>query len=224
MSTDAQQAIRNIIDSDGILLDQGTEYEFKLGYMIAEAVIWSTLDKDIIKKIQQKYDLNSLIRVLDMNDESFHLLEVVVWLLRSCYLNPNDQLQTVNESLISQIKQSIYKQLEKIVDISNISQIRFATEWITLLTNWNYKMGKGNKLITLIGSLLSSVLKDFDVYTIPNAIDFASADTQIYFSYGFILDHNIIVDNEWFGNRHKIWTTKKQKMVDWRKFVEKWSG
>ena len=131
-----------------------------------------------------------------MNDESFHLLEVVVLLLRSCYLNPNDQLQTVEESLISQIKQSIYKQLEKIVDISNISQIRFAAESITLLSNFYDKESKGDKLQIVIGSLLFSMLKDVDVYALPNVIDFASGDAQTFFGYEFILNHNRIVDNE----------------------------
>ena len=105
-------------------------------------------------------------------------------------------MQTVDESLISQIKKSIYKQLEKIVDIINISQLRFAAESITLLFNFYDKESKGDKLQIVIGSLLSSMLKDVDVYALPNAIDFASGDAQTFFGYEFIFNHNIFVENE----------------------------
>ena len=105
-------------------------------------------------------------------------------------------MQIVDESLISQIKQSIYKQLEKIVDISNISQLRFAAESITLLSNFYDKKSKGDKLQTVIGFLLSSMLKDVDVYALPNAIDFALGDAETFFGYEFILNHNNFVNNE----------------------------
>ena len=210
LSMIVQTVLRNHIDRDCILLNQGSESEFKLGNMLADAVMWSTQDKDIIHKIQQKYDLNSLIGVLDMNDESFHLLEVVVWLLRSCYLNPNDQLQIGDEPQISVIKQHIYKQLEKIGDISNISQLRFASESITFLSNCYYKKSKGDKLHTVIGTLLSSLLKDIDVYTLPNAFDFASGDDQTFFDYGLINNHNKIVDNEWYERDVVLETNQKE--------------
>ena len=211
-STTAQQLIRNHIDRVCILLNQGSEWEFKLGNMLADAVMWSTQDKDIIHKIQQKYDFNSLIEVLDMNDESFHFIEVVVLLLRLCYLNPNYQLQTVDESLILQIKQSTYKQLEKIVDISDISQIRFAVESITLLSNLNDKWLIEDKLETAIGFLLSSLLKDVDVYALPNAIDFASGDAETFFGFKFIIHHNMFVDNEWY-ERNVVLETNQKELV-----------
>ena len=189
--------------------------------MLADAVMWSTQDKDIVQKIQQKYDFNSLVGVLDMNDESYHLLEVVVWLLRSWYLNPNDQLQTVDESIISHIKQSIYKQLENIVDLSNISQIRFAAESIALLSNFYDKKSKGDKLLTVIGFLLSSMLKYVDVYALPNAIDFASGDAQTFFGYLFIANHNIFVDNEWYERDVVLETYQKELVAAILRFITK---
>ena len=221
-STSVHQSIRNYIDSDCILLNQGSESELKLGNMLADAVMWSTQDKDIIHKIQQKYDLNSLIGVLDTNDESFHLLEVVVLLLRSCYLNSNDQLQTVDESQISQIKQLIDKQLEKIVDISNISQIRFATESIMLLLNCSDKKSNGDKLQTKMWFLLISLLKDFDIFAKPNAIDFAPGDAQTFFGYGFINNHSLFVDNEWYERDAVLETHQKELVVAILKLITKY--
>ena len=112
------------------------------------------------------------------------------------YLNSNIQLQKVSEAQISAIKERIYNQVEKTTDLRDISQIRFATESITLLSNCHDQISKGGRLQTAIGSLLGSLLIDFDVYAIPNAFDFAQGDAQTFFGNQFILEHNAFVDNE----------------------------
>ena len=174
--------------------------------------MWFSQDKDIIqKKIQQKYDLNSLIEVLHVNDKLFHLLEVIVWLIRSCYLNPNIQLQIVDEPQISYIKQSIYKQLSKITKLNYINQIRFATESVTLLSNCCDKISK-EELLTITEFLLTNLLKDFDIYAIPNAFDFLSGDGETYLGDGFINNHNKIVDNEWY-ERDVVLETNQKELV-----------
>ena len=105
-------------------------------------------------------------------------------------------MKNVDKSQILVIKKYIYNQLNKITDLKNISQLRFATESITLLSNCRDKMNKGDKLRTIIGSLLFSLLKGFDVYALPNAIDFAPGDAETFIGYEFMVQHNIIVDNE----------------------------
>ena len=221
-STTVQQLFRNKIDNYSNLLNQDLDRKFVLGDMLIDAAMCITKDNNIIQKIQQKYNFNSLIGVLDMSDESFHFLEVVIWLLRSCYLNQNIQLIKIDESQISVIKQYIYKQLEKITDLNNINQIRFATESITLLSNCSDKMNKGDNLQTKIGSLLVSLLKDMDVYAIPNAIDFASGDAQTFNGYKFILDHNRIVDNEWYERDVVVETHQKELAAVILRLLMKW--
>ena len=105
-------------------------------------------------------------------------------------------MQTVDESQIFVIKKYIYNQLSKITDLKNISQIRFAAESLTLLSNCIDKISKGDELRTIIMSLLTNMLKDFDVYALPNAIDFAPGDAETYIGYSFIRNHNIFVENE----------------------------
>ena len=105
-------------------------------------------------------------------------------------------MQTVDESQIFVIKKYIYNQLNKITDLNNISQLRFAAESITLLSNCIVNISKGDKLRTIIMSLLSNMLKDFDVYALPNAIDFAPGDAQTFFGDDFMFYHNKFVDNE----------------------------
>ena len=57
---------------------QDQNSNFVLGDMLVDAAMCFSQHEGIIQKIQQKYDFNSLTHVLDMNDLSFHLLEVVV--------------------------------------------------------------------------------------------------------------------------------------------------
>ena len=166
--------------------------------MYFDALMWSTQDKYIIQKIQQKYDINSLIEVLHMNDESFILLGAVVLLLKSCYLNPNHQLQTVDEFQILEIKECIYNQLEKTIDVNNFNIIRFAMESITLFSNCFDNITKESRLKSIVEFLLNELLKDFDVYTKPNAIDFELGDAQTFLGYGFINNHNEFINNEWY--------------------------
>ena len=78
LSTTAQQILRNYIDSYPNLLRRDSDRKFVLGDMLVDAAMCLTLDVNIIQIIQQKYDIDSLIEVLDTNDESFHLLEVVI--------------------------------------------------------------------------------------------------------------------------------------------------
>ena len=189
--------------------------------MFVDAAMCLTQDKDIIQKIQLKYDIHSLIEVLDTNDESFHFLEAVVWLLRSCYLNSNIQLQAVDESQISTIKKHIYNQLEEITDLSNISQIRFAIESITLLSNCFDDMAKEGRLNFIIEILLNELLKDFEVFTIPNAINFVQGDTQTFIEYSFIVCLNMMVDNEWYERDVVLETHQKELVVALLRLVSK---
>ena len=177
--------------------------------MLVDAAMCQTQDIKIIKKIQEKYEIDPLIEVLETTDESFHLLEIVVWLLRSIYLDSNIKLQNVSEAQISVIKQHIYNQLEKIADLRNINQIKFATEAITFLTNCHDQMNKEDRLQTAVGSLLVCLLKDFEVYAIPNAIDFAPGDAETFFGSEFIRNHNRIVDNEWYERDVVVETHQK---------------
>ena len=131
-----------------------------------------------------------------MNDESFVLFEKVVLLLRSCYLNPNDQLQTVDKSQILEIKECIYNQLEKIIDLNNINIIRFAIESITLFSNCFDNTTKEDRLKSIVEFLLNELLKIFDVYTKPNAIDFELGDAETFLGYELIVNHNKFIDNE----------------------------
>ena len=178
--------------------------------MLVDAALCQTQDKTIIQEIQQKYDINSLIEVLDTPNDSFHFLEIIVRLLRSIYLNLYFELPKVSETQITKIKEHIYNQLKKTTDLRNISQIRFATESITLLSNCIDIMSKGGRLQTAIGSLLSNLLQDFDVHAIPNAFDFAPGDAQKFLDYDFIDNHNDFVDNEWYERDVVVETHQKQ--------------
>jgi len=220
-STIAQQMLRNFIDSYSNLLNQNLDRRFVLGDMYVDAAMSLTQDKDIIQKIQQKYDINSLIEVLATTDESFHFIETVIWLLRSCYLNSNLQLQTVDESQISVIKKCIYGHFEKITDLNNINHIRFVIESITLLSNCYDKINKSDKLHTIIETLFNELLKDFDVFIIPNAIDFAQGDKEIFFSYGFTVQLNLIENNEWYERDVVLETHQKELVASILRFITK---
>ena len=202
-------------------MNQDSDWEFVLGDMVVDADMCLTQDQTIIQKIQQKYDINSLIEVLDTPDDSFRFLEIIVRLLRSIYLNLNIELPKASETQITKIKEHIYNQLEKTTDLSNISQIRFATESITLLSNCIDPMSKGDRLQTAIGSLLSNLLQDFDVHAIPNAFDFAPADAETFLGYGFINDHNKFVDNSWYERDVVVETHQKQLVAEILRLITK---
>ena len=147
-----------------------------------------------------------------MNDESFVLFEKVVLLLRSCYLNPNDQLQTVDKSQILEIKECIYNQLEKIIDLNNINIIRFAIESITLFSNCFDNTTKEDRLKSIVEFLLNELLKIFDVYTKPNAIDFELGDAETFLGYELIVNHNKFIDNEWY-ERDAILEANQRELI-----------
>ena len=220
-STTAQQILRNYIDSYSNLLSRDSNRKFVLGDMLVDAAMCLTQDKDIIQKIQQKYDIDSLIEALDTNDESFHFLEAVVWLLRSCYLNPRLQLQTVDKSEILIIKQCIYKQFEKITDLSNISQIRFTIESIKLFSNCKDNTIKEIKLQAIIETLLNELIKDFDVFTIPNATDFAQSDLETFIDYRLNVCLDMMVDNEWYERDVVLETHQKELVATILRFIMK---
>ena len=77
-STTVQQHFRNKLDNHSDFFNQDQNSKFVLGDILVDAAMCLSQHEDIIKKIQQKYDFNSLIHILDMDDKSFHLLEVVV--------------------------------------------------------------------------------------------------------------------------------------------------
>ena len=165
--------------------------------MLVDAAMCFTQNEEIIQKIKQKYNFDSLISVLKINDESFDFLEKIVRLLRSCYFNPNIQFDAVNDSKIEVMEQYIYMQLEKITDFSNKGQIKFTTESIMLLSNCFNKISNiGDKLQKIIGSLLVGLLQNYDVFIIPNAIDFASGDVETFIDFNFISNHNKIVNED----------------------------
>ena len=90
----------------------------------------------------------------------------------------------------------MFNQLEKITDLGNISQIRITIESIKLISNCCDQINQENRLQAIIETLLNELLKDFEVFTIPNAIDFAQSDAEKFFGYGLTVCLNMMVDNE----------------------------
>ena len=88
MSTILQQKLTNNIDGYCNLWFQNSDRRFMLRDMLIDAALCLTLDEDIVKKIQQKYDLHSVIQVFythmsyiftsKMNICVFPLLEAVI--------------------------------------------------------------------------------------------------------------------------------------------------
>ena len=63
-------------------------------------------------------------------------------------------------------------------------------------SNCRDKTNKDDNLQTLIRSILVHLLENFDIYAIPNAIDFEQGDAEAFIGYEFVINHNRIVDNE----------------------------
>ena len=164
------------------------------------------------KNIQNKYSIDSLIKVLKSHKEWYHFLEGVLCMLRSCYFNINNQLLTEKQDKIDDIKKEVLDNLNTITDFDNIEQLGFATQAIMLITNLSGWLDNQDKdqLSTIIPNLFIKLLANYEVYAIPNAFDFVKG--AIFLNQKVVEDNKQLVDNE-YNKRDIVLETHQKYLV-----------
>ena len=209
-STFAEEFVRSGFENKINLLNS-SDRVFTLGDMFIDAAMCCTGDQEVINKVQSKYTIDSLVGVLNIDDQWFPYLEAVVWLIRSCYL------EQVNNAL-SQLKKGIYHHLDKIEDLNNIGQLWFATEWFKIIFNLD-KLVCEQKLNTYISTFFLRLFKNFNLYAKPNAFDFIK--DSLLFDQKLILRNNAIVDNEHNKRDVVVETHQKELLISMCRLMRK---
>ena len=191
-STFVEEFVRSGFENKVNLLNSSNRV-FTLGDMFIDAAMCCTGDQEVINKVQSKYAIDSLVGVLNIDDQSFHYLEAVVWLIRACYS------EQVNNYL-SQLKKGIYYHLDRIKDLNNIGQLWFAIEWFKIILNSD-ELVYEQKLNTCISTFFLKLFENFNLYAKPNAFDFIK--DSLFLNQNLILRNNWIVDNE-YDNRDVV--------------------
>ena len=191
-----------------------TDYNkrFVLGDMFVDAAMCYSQEQDILDKIQHKYSIDSLIKALSFNKDWFHFWEGVTYLLRSCYFNNCTQSWIDSQDKTDEIIKRIIDKLNAITDLNDIEQLGFATQAIMLVTNLYCWLGEQDKdqLSTIISNLFIKLLQDFQVYAIPNVLDFVKGAT---FLDQYVIEKNKeLVDNE-FNKRNVVLETHQKQFV-----------
>ena len=110
------------------------------------------------------------------------------------------------------ITKGIIDNLNAITDLNNIEQLGFATQAIMLATNLYCRLGNRDKdqLSTIISNFFIKLLEDFQVYAIPNVLDFVKGAT--FLDQDVIEKNKQLVDNK-FNKRNVLLETHQKQLV-----------
>ena len=180
--------------------------------MFVDAAMCYSQEQDILEKIQQKYSIDFLIKALSFNKDWFHFWEGVTCLLRSCYFNNCTQSWIDSQDKTNEIIKGIIDKLKTISDLNDIEQLGFATQAIMLVTNLYCRLGEQDKdqLSIIISNLFIKLLKDYQVYAIPNVLDFAKGTP--FLDQDLIEKNKELVDNE-VNERNVVLETHQKQFV-----------
>ena len=216
-STFVQEFIRACFENTINLLDPNLDRKFILGDLLIDAALCNSQDVEIAIKIQEKYDIESLIHVLSRDNLPFHFLEGVILLIRCCYLDKRNQYWNLSKPQLSKIKNGVYSHFNKITDLNNINQIRFAIESISLLINFDEKIANFDKLQSCFATIFWSLLENIQIYAKPNDFDFVKE--VVFIDNDLIKYNNAIVDNEFYGRDIVLETHHKELLTIMCRFM-----
>ena len=193
--TFVQEFVWTWFDNKINLLGTDSNRKFVLGDMFVDAAMCYSQDQHILEKVQSKYRINSLTKVLKFK-EWFHFWEGAIWLLRSIYFNTSAQSLFGIQDKIDEIKKGIFDNLNTITDFDSIEQLGFATQAIMLITSIYSKLDDQDKdqLKTFISNLFTKLLEKYEVYAIPNVFDFVKG--AVFLDQKVIENNRRLVDNE----------------------------
>ena len=179
--------------------------------MFVDAAMCCSQDQHILDKVQHKYSIDSLTKVLKFK-EWFHFWEGAICLLRSCYFNKNTQSLFGIQDKTDEIKKKVIDNLNIITDLNNIEQLGFATQAIMLVSSLLCRLDDQDKdqISTIISNLFIKLLKDFQVYAMPNVFDFVKGAT--FLDQNVIEDNRKLVDNE-YNERDVVLETHQKQLV-----------
>ena len=194
------------------LLATNSNRKFVLGDLFVDAAMCYSQEQDILKKIQNKYSIDSLIKELSIKRDWFHFREGIICLLRSCYFNKCTQVWIYSQDKTNKIIKGIIDNLKAIIDLNSIEQLGFATQAIMLVTNLYCRLGEQDKdqLSIIISNLFIKLLQDFQVYAIPNVFDFVKGAT--FLDQKVIEKNKQLVDNE-VNTKNVVLETHQKQLV-----------
>ena len=196
-STFIQEFIRAYFDNKFNLLDENLKRKFVVGDMFVDAAMWCADNSKFHDSVAEKYDLNSLIEILNQDVEWYHFFEAITWLLRWCFSKENSSDIQSSSTEFYEIRKWISLHFHKISDLSTIDKIRFAIELTRLIFESNINLWGKIKLQVFISNLFFGLLnKKIEIFAKPNVFDLA--EDVVFLDKELIRYNNAIIDNQFY--------------------------